>query len=246
MKQWEVCTPARIFAGIFKQTTEEVILKYTTPITPAPWALFVWDYTYLWILAMFMYFIVGLCRRFPHRPNTLILHRDRLSSFSDFTQLFPPRLMCFPPANLTVLSLLSTGMCSAGCTPPLRWYRTDSTSPLLSIFAWTSHGYFCSTESECKEIKPEKCDRLCHTPWLNCVVCRLLLASLIVSGLMTLTDYMILFFSCQGLKIYGAWLSKHHNVDLWFIRVLVKQTGEKKPVSCFFAQFLKGHKKGSL
>lgn len=51
---------------------------------------------------------------------------------------------------------------------------------------------------------------------------RLLLAGLITSALMTLTDYMILFFSCHGLKIYGAWLHKHHNIDLWTFRILVK------------------------
>lgn len=114
-------TRARVFAGIFQQSTEEGILKYTTPITPARWALFIWDYTYLWIFAMFVYFVLGLCRRFLHHLNTLILHhRDILSSFSDFMQLFPHRLMYFPPANLTALSLLSTGTSSTGCTPPLR------------------------------------------------------------------------------------------------------------------------------
>lgn len=114
-------TRACVFAGIFQQSTEEMILKYATPITPAPWALFIWNYTYLWIFAMFVYFIVGLCRRFLNHLNTLIPHhRDILSSFFDFTQLFPHRLMYFPPANLTVLSLLSTETCSPGCTPALQ------------------------------------------------------------------------------------------------------------------------------
>lgn len=39
---------------------------------------------------------------------------------------------------------------------------------------------------------------------------------------MMLTNYMILFFSCHGLKIYGAWLNKYRNTDLWLIRILVK------------------------
>ena len=65
------------------------------------------------------------------------------------------------------------------------------------------------TESECKELKPIKCDALRHALRLNCVVCRLLPVALIISGLMTLTDYMILLFSFQGLKIYGAWLRNH-------------------------------------
>lgn len=131
-----MATRARVFAGLFQQSTEEVTLKYATPITPAPWALFIWDYSYIWIFAMFMYFLVGLCRRFPPRLNALILHRtDIPSSVYDLTQLFPHRLACLPPANLTVLSLLLTGARSTGCTPPPRRSRTDSTSPLSSIFA---------------------------------------------------------------------------------------------------------------
>lgn len=61
-------------------------------------------------------------------------------------------------------------------------------------------------------------------------VYRLLLAGLMTSALMTLTDYMILFFSCHGLKIYGAWLNKHSNTDLWIFRILVKKEEEAFPV----------------
>lgn len=71
----DVPTRARVFAGIFQQSTEEVTLKYATPITPAPWVLFIWDYSYIWIFVMFMYFLLGLCRRFPPHLNALILHR---------------------------------------------------------------------------------------------------------------------------------------------------------------------------
>lgn len=51
---------------------------------------------------------------------------------------------------------------------------------------------------------------------------RLLLSGFLTSTFMTLTDYMILFFSCHGLKIYGEWLHKHHRVDLWIFRILVR------------------------
>ena len=54
-----------------------------------------------------------------------------------------------------------------------------------------------------------------------CVCSRMLLPSFIISALMSLTDYLLLFFSCQGLKVYGAWLQKHSPADLWFLRVLV-------------------------
>lgn len=65
---------AYLCAGVFRQSTEEVTLKYLTPITPAPWALFVWDYIYIWILAMFLYFLVGLCRRLAPAPFVMLSH----------------------------------------------------------------------------------------------------------------------------------------------------------------------------
>ncbi|XP_017157328.1 uncharacterized protein LOC108165700 [Poecilia reticulata] len=58
--------------------------------------------------------------------------------------------------------------------------------------------------------------------WLFLYDREMLLPVLITSALMTLTDYMMLFFSCHGLKIYGAWLSKHRNADLWMFRILVQ------------------------
>ncbi|XP_043960296.1 uncharacterized protein LOC122824124 [Gambusia affinis] len=58
--------------------------------------------------------------------------------------------------------------------------------------------------------------------WLFLYDREMLLPVLITSALMTLTDYMMLFFSCRGLKIYGAWLSKHRNADLWMFRILVQ------------------------
>lgn len=45
------------------QRTEDVNLKYTTPITPAQWVFFIWDFIYFWIFSMFTYFLAGLCRR---------------------------------------------------------------------------------------------------------------------------------------------------------------------------------------
>ncbi|XP_029979783.1 uncharacterized protein LOC115411707 [Sphaeramia orbicularis] len=58
--------------------------------------------------------------------------------------------------------------------------------------------------------------------WLFLFDRELLLPMLITSGLMTFTDYLILFFSCHGLKIYGAWLNKYHKEDLWLFRILVQ------------------------
>jgi hypothetical protein len=40
-----------------------VTLKYRTPLSPATWSLFVWDFIYVWFFFMFLYFLAGLCRR---------------------------------------------------------------------------------------------------------------------------------------------------------------------------------------
>ncbi|XP_071342006.1 uncharacterized protein [Trachinotus anak] len=58
--------------------------------------------------------------------------------------------------------------------------------------------------------------------WLFLFDRELLLPVLITSALMTLTNYILLFFSCHGLKIYGAWLNKYHKTDLWLFRILVQ------------------------
>ncbi|XP_070709427.1 uncharacterized protein [Pempheris klunzingeri] len=138
-------------SGVFKQSTEDVTLKYTTPITPAQWALFVWDSTYIWMFAMFMYFLVGLCRR------------------------------------------------SA--------YDWMYTTPAVLPYGF----HVCFIINICLNIT-----------WLFLFDRELLLPGLIISALMMLSDYMILFFSCHGLKIYGAWLNKHRKADLWLIRILVQ------------------------
>lgn len=49
-----------------------------------------------------------------------------------------------------------------------------------------------------------------------------MIAALIMLAFVAFTNYMMIFFSCHGLKEYGAWLNKYHNKDLWCIRILVK------------------------
>ncbi|KAI4874020.1 hypothetical protein NFI96_029909, partial [Prochilodus magdalenae] len=46
--------------------------------------------------------------------------------------------------------------------------------------------------------------------------------ALIVLALIAFTNYLIIFFSCVGLKAHGAWLKQNHPADLWCIRVLVQ------------------------
>lgn len=74
-------------------------------------------------------------------------------------------------------------------------------------------------------------------------VYRLLLPTLITSVLMMLTEYITLFFSCHGLKIYGAWLNKYHITDLWLFRILVKQyiqSSEKPRAALLLSLELRG------
>lgn len=52
---------------------------------------------------------------------------------------------------------------------------------------------------------------------------REMIAALVFMALIALTNYIMIFFSCHGLKVYGAWLNKYQNRDLWLIRVLVSQ-----------------------
>ncbi|KAM6970853.1 uncharacterized protein LKV04_016587 isoform 2-T2 [Tautogolabrus adspersus] len=138
-------------SGIFKQSTEDVTLMYTTPLTPAQWAMFVWDFIYIWLFAMFIYFIAGLCRRDAY----------------DWLYTTPAVL----PYGFHVFMIINV----------------------------------------CLNIS-----------WLFLFDRELLLPMLIISAVMMMTNYMILFFSCHGMKIYGAWLHKHRIADLWLLRILVQ------------------------
>ncbi|XP_030622998.1 uncharacterized protein LOC115806441 [Chanos chanos] len=48
-----------------------------------------------------------------------------------------------------------------------------------------------------------------------------MVASFIFLALIAFSNYAIIFFACQGLNAYGAWLNKYHKVDLWCMRILV-------------------------
>ncbi|KAG5268586.1 hypothetical protein AALO_G00214190 [Alosa alosa] len=49
-----------------------------------------------------------------------------------------------------------------------------------------------------------------------------MIGGLVVLASVAFTNYAMIFFSCHGLKSYGAWLNKYHKVDLWLMRVLVQ------------------------
>ncbi|CAK6972891.1 uncharacterized protein LOC121888488 [Scomber scombrus] len=58
--------------------------------------------------------------------------------------------------------------------------------------------------------------------WLFLWDRRLMPAALAFLILIAFTNYVMIFFSCNGLHVYGAWLNKYHKVDLWLLRVLIQ------------------------
>ncbi|KAJ8383300.1 hypothetical protein AAFF_G00222360 [Aldrovandia affinis] len=48
-----------------------------------------------------------------------------------------------------------------------------------------------------------------------------MVAGLTVLVVIAFTNYLLIFFCCHGLHSYGAWLDKHHRLDLWLIRALL-------------------------
>ncbi|XP_034042585.1 uncharacterized protein si:ch211-161h7.5 [Thalassophryne amazonica] len=62
----------------------------------------------------------------------------------------------------------------------------------------------------------------CNVGWLFLWDRRLMPATLAFLLLIASTNYIMIFFSCHGLHIYGAWINKYHKVDLWLHRVLVQ------------------------
>ncbi|XP_072513724.1 uncharacterized protein [Salminus brasiliensis] len=63
---------------------------------------------------------------------------------------------------------------------------------------------------------------LINIGWLLLWDREVMIASLVMLALVAFTNYLAIFFSCHGLKEYGAWLNKYHKKDLWCLRVLVQ------------------------
>ncbi|XP_061661730.1 uncharacterized protein si:ch211-161h7.5 [Syngnathoides biaculeatus] len=49
-----------------------------------------------------------------------------------------------------------------------------------------------------------------------------MIAALVFLILVVGTNCGMTYFACYGLYVYGAWLNKYHNMDLWLIRILVQ------------------------
>ncbi|XP_029314087.1 uncharacterized protein LOC115025763 [Cottoperca gobio] len=93
-----------------------------------------------------------------------------------------------------------------------------------SIFRKNAYGYvYCSPPVLPHGFFVVWCLNLSlNTAWLFLWDRKLMAAALVFLILIALTNYLMIFFSCHGLHIYGAWLTTHHRVDLWLHRVLVQ------------------------
>lgn len=52
--------------GPYYTTTANVSAKFDTEITPSGWTFNIWTVIYIWLTAMIIYILAGLCRKFDH------------------------------------------------------------------------------------------------------------------------------------------------------------------------------------
>ncbi|MFT7813857.1 uncharacterized protein LOC108927977 isoform X2 [Arapaima gigas] len=100
----------------------------------------------------------------------------------------------------------------------LRWFCTFTSRDIRNAYGWMyckpavlPYGFFlCWTMN-----------MILNIVWLFLWDREQIVAGLVVLALIAFTNYLIVFFCCHGLHLYGAWLNKYHKADLWAIRVLV-------------------------
>lgn len=61
-----------------------------------------------------------------------------------------------------------------------------------------------------------------NSTWLVLWERELMIPALMVLALIAFTNYLLIFFSCVGLRTHGSWLKQHHQKDLFCIIVLVQ------------------------
>lgn len=108
---------------------------FDTQITPSGWTFNIWSVIYVWLTAMVIYIVAGLCRKL--RPT-----------FYSF--LFKTLKYCKPTHRLKdqLWCLLLVGMVMATFTAALQCCLTDSSSAGASICVSTSAGCLFGTEGE--------------------------------------------------------------------------------------------------
>uniref|UniRef100_A0A3P8WJI0 Uncharacterized LOC103377224 n=1 Tax=Cynoglossus semilaevis TaxID=244447 RepID=A0A3P8WJI0_CYNSE len=138
-----------VIGGPFSTTTGNISAIFDTQITPSGWTFSIWSVIYIWITAMTIYIVTGLCRN---------------------------------------------GYGYVYCSPAVL--------PYGFFICWCINMAF-------------------NIGWLL-VWDRMMIMALVFLIFVILTNYSMICFVCHGLHVYGAWLKKYHNVELWLIRGLVQ------------------------
>lgn len=137
--------------GPYDTTTANVSSVFDTQLTPSGWTFNIWSVIYIWLTAMIVYIVIGLCRK--------------------------------------------NGNGYVYCSPPVLPY-----------------GFFICW-----------CFNLCfNIGWLIVWDRGIMVAALVFLIMVICSNYAMIFFVCHGLHVYGPWLKKYHNADLWCYRVLVQ------------------------
>ncbi|TRY91978.1 hypothetical protein DNTS_014577 [Danionella cerebrum] len=90
--------------------------------------------------------------------------------------------------------------------------RRSVNGPLYCKPAVLSYGFFIAWIA----------NMLLNIGWLLLWDREVMIAALVFLALIAFTNYLLIIFSCHGLKQHGAWLNKYHKADLWCIRILVQ------------------------
>ncbi|XP_047424350.1 uncharacterized protein LOC124995748 [Mugil cephalus] len=134
----------------FQTTTASISAWFDTELTPSGWTFYIWTVIYIWLMAMVVYILTGLCRK----------------------------------------NAYGYVYCSPAVLP---------------------YGFFVSW---CLNMG-------LNIGWLLVWDRGMMIAALVLLILVIITNYAMIGFVCHGVHTYGPWLKKHHNLDLWLIRVLI-------------------------
>ncbi|XP_068438432.1 uncharacterized protein [Clinocottus analis] len=137
--------------GPYDTTTANVSAVFDTEITPSGWTFNIWSVIYVWLIAMVIYIVAGLCRK--------------------------------------------NGYGYVYCSPAVL--------PYGFFISWCLNLGF-------------------NIGWLLVWDQGIMIAALVFLFVVVCTNYSMVCFTCHGLHVYGPWLKKYHNADLWLIRVLVQ------------------------
>nr|XP_020501909.1 uncharacterized protein LOC109993318 [Labrus bergylta]XP_020501917.1 uncharacterized protein LOC109993318 [Labrus bergylta] len=94
----------------------------------------------------------------------------------------------------------------------------------IGLFRKNGYGYiYCSPPVLPYGFFISWCINLCfNIGWLIVWDRGIMIAALVFLILVICTNYSMICFICHGLHVYGPWLKKYHNADLWCYRIIVQ------------------------